>query len=34
MLNIEPIGGEGIPFYAIVFFSIREREIRDHNRGG
>jgi hypothetical protein len=39
MLNIGPLGEEGIPFYVIVFCSITEQnncewEIREHNRGG
>jgi hypothetical protein len=39
MLNIEPLGGEGVPFYVIVFCSIAEQnnwewEIRENNRGG
>ena len=39
MLNIEPIGGERVPFYVIVFCSIEEKnnrdwEIREHNIGG
>jgi hypothetical protein len=39
MLNIEPLGGEGVPFYVIVFCSIAEQnnwewEIREHNKEG
>jgi hypothetical protein len=39
MLNTRPLGGEGVPFYVIVFCSIVEKnnwewEIREHNRGG
>jgi hypothetical protein len=38
MLNIEPLGGEGVPFYVIEFCSIVEKKngsgkIREHNRG-
>ena len=38
MLNTKPLGGEGVPFYAIVFCSIKEKknwgwEIRENNRG-
>jgi hypothetical protein len=39
MLNIRPLGGgEGVPFYVIVFCSIVEKknwelEIREHNIG-
>jgi hypothetical protein len=25
MLNIRPLGGEGVPFYTIVFCSIAEK---------
>jgi hypothetical protein len=25
ILNTGPLGGEGVPFYAIVFFSIAEQ---------
>jgi hypothetical protein len=39
MLNTRLLGGEGVPFYVIVFCSIAEKnnwewEIREHNRGG
>jgi hypothetical protein len=39
MLNIEPLGGLGVPFYVIVFFSIAEKkiwewEIRENSKGG
>ena len=39
MLNIGPLGGEGVPFYVIVFCSIVEQnnwewKIREHNIGG
>jgi hypothetical protein len=28
MLNIGPLGGEGVPFYVIVFCSIAEKTTR------
>jgi hypothetical protein len=39
MLNTGMLGGEGIPSYVILFFSIAEKnnwewEIRENNRGG
>jgi hypothetical protein len=39
MLNTEPLGGEGVPFYVILFYSIVEEqqlewEIRENNIGG
>jgi hypothetical protein len=39
ILNIGPLGGEGVPFYVIVFCSIIERnnwewEIREHSIEG
>jgi hypothetical protein len=38
MLNIGPLGGEGVPFYVIVFSSISKKrywdwEIRENNIG-
>ena len=38
VLNIGPLGGEGVPFYVIVFCSITKKnnweyEIRYHNIG-
>jgi len=39
MLNIEPLGGQWVPFYVIVFCSIAEHnnwewEIREHKKRG
>jgi hypothetical protein len=39
MLNTKPLGGEEVPFYVIVFYSIVKKsnwewKIREHNRGG
>jgi hypothetical protein len=37
MLNIKPLGGEAVPFYIIIYFSIAKKnnsewEIREHKK--
>jgi hypothetical protein len=33
MLNIGPLGGEGVPYHVIVFYSIAEKKLRTIRSG-